>query len=320
MWCGRMIRLMFVFFMFIPLFASASTKWYKWNEDKISIELKDYLNISEMKWPITLLRYKVDIANARVSDPKSFELIDETGKSISYQLTDLEMDKGLISKATLCFLSDLPSGTTRKFQLVLRGDKPLSTNSSHLKIRSSAFSDVVSNGQVRLEINKKLSSDDRAIIVKLGNNTMWLGNLLLPERENLTDYQVMKTIDGDVFWEYHFRFCFEGSKKYDLRLRLIDGMDYVEMDESMVGFNKDDQLSLILDWNNFKPEIRYCPTRASQINKEGKGYTNYQWEPIEGLSLKKDGDSHPKTNVDQRNKEDGMLPFRLSSYHNWMTW
>ena len=105
-----------------------------------------------------------------------------------------------------------------------------------------------------------------------------------------------------------------------MRLRLIDGMDYVEMDESMVGFNKDDQLSLILDWNNFKPEIRYCPTRASQINKEGKGYTNYQWEPIEGLSLKKDGDSHPKTNVDQRNKEDGMLPFRLSSYHNWMTW
>ena len=82
---------MFVFFMFIPLFASASTKWYKWNEDKISIELKDYLNISEMKWPITLLRYKVDIANARVSDPKSFELIDETGKSISYQLTDLEI-------------------------------------------------------------------------------------------------------------------------------------------------------------------------------------------------------------------------------------
>lgn len=320
MWCGRVMRLMFVFFMFMPLFASASIKWYKWNEDKISIELKDYLNISEMKWPVTLLRYKVDIANARVSDPKSFELIDETGKSISYQLTDLEMDKGLISKATLCFLSDLPSGATRKFQLVLRGDKPLSSNSSHLKIRSSAFSDVVLNGQVRLEINKKLSSDDRAIIVKLGNNTKWLGNLLLPERENLTDYQVMKTIDGDVFWEYHFRFCFEGSKKYDLKLRLIDGMDYVEMDESMVGFNTNDQLSLILDWNNFKPEIRYCPTRASQINKKGKGYTNYQWEPIEGLLLEKDGVSHPKTNVDQRNKEDGILPFRLSSYHNWMTW
>mgnify|MGYP006943549817 FL=1 len=79
-------------------------------------------------------------------------------------------------------------------------------------------------------------------------------------------------------------------------------------------------MSLILDWNNFKPEIRYCPTRASQINKKGKGYTNYQWEPIEGLLLEKDGVSHPKTNVDQRNKEDGILPFRLSSYHNWMTW
>ena len=49
MWCGRGMRLMFVFFMFMPLFASASIKWYKWNEDKISIELKDYLNISEMK-------------------------------------------------------------------------------------------------------------------------------------------------------------------------------------------------------------------------------------------------------------------------------
>lgn len=115
MWCGRMIRLMFVFFMFIPLFASASTKWYKWNEDKISIELKDYLNISEMKWPITLLRYKVDIANARVSDPKSFELIDETGKSISYQLTDLEMDKGLISKATLCFCQIYLQGQQENF-------------------------------------------------------------------------------------------------------------------------------------------------------------------------------------------------------------
>ena len=68
-----------------------------------------------MKWPITLLRYKVDIANARVSDPKSFELIDETGKSISYQLTDLEMDKGLISKATLCFCQIYLQGQQENF-------------------------------------------------------------------------------------------------------------------------------------------------------------------------------------------------------------
>ncbi len=314
--------LLLFFWLFSLSFAVASQKVYKWGENGIRIELKEYLDIPEMKWPVTLLHYRIDLSGAKISDPGNLSLIGDTGRPIPFQLIDVQAEKGVIRYATLCFLSDLPSGSTKVFRLLPKVDEKQVSRLSlpdQVKVVSSSSSELLSNGLVRLQISKVLD-ENHPVLVRFGTEADWLGEFTLTHKNKLTGFEVEKKVEGEIFSEYCIHLCFEDTKIYDLTLRMISGMDYVEMDENMSGFDQSDRLSVILDWNQFQPEVRYCPTRAVQIDKSGKGYSNFQWEPMEGLKTVMPLDRHPLADFDQRNGEDGKLPFRLSSYHNWMTW
>ncbi|WP_158712874.1 fibronectin type III domain-containing protein [Parabacteroides pacaensis] len=303
--------------------ASATKNVLNWKDGGVRIELKEYLDIPEMKWPETLLRYQLDLRGAGISNAQSLLLLDKEGRAVPFQLTDLVEESGMIRYATLCFLSDLPSGAAKTFQLI-----PASTKSKHpilllpnpVRVTCSSSGYLIENGLVRLQISKDLADENNRIVLKLGTATEWLGELLLPENTRLTDFQMEDKMEGEVFSEYHLRLCFGQSRIYRLMLRLIAGMDYIEMDESMEGFSPGEALSMELNWNNFHPEVRYCPTRTAQIDKKGHGYDNFRWEPIDGLQVTMPADKHPLTDFDQLNTKEGKLPFRLSSYHNWMTW
>lgn len=310
-------------FCFCSSVASAGNAVLNWSNDGIRIELKDHLEIPEMKWPETLLRYPLDLKNAGISDVRSLQLIDDKGISIPFQLTDKVGENGTIRFATLCFLSDLPSGASKTFRLVPAFHKNKYPSFSHpngIKASHTSSGYLVENGLVRLQIKDELSRQGDRTVFRLGTATEWLGELLLPENSRLTDFYIENTVEGDVYSEYCLHLCFGQSQKYELTLRLIAGMDYVEMDEKMEGFSSAEDLSMELNWTNFKPEIRYCPTRTAQIDKKGQGYSNFIWEPMEGLQVTMPVDKHPLTDFDQQNTKEGKLPFRLSSYHNWMTW
>jgi len=76
--------LLLFFWLFSLSFAVASQKVYKWGENGIRIELKEYLDIPEMKWPVTLLHYRIDLSGAQISDPGSLSLIGDTGRPIPF--------------------------------------------------------------------------------------------------------------------------------------------------------------------------------------------------------------------------------------------
>ncbi len=300
----------------------ASPQVYKWDKGGIRIALKECLEIPEMSWPVTLLHYRVDLSEARVSDPNKLSLLGEDGRAIPFQLTDIRAEKGVIREATLCFLSDLEPGEVKEFHLLPKAAKEREAYLPALEpvsVTSTDTSVYISNGLIRLGINK-IWGDGRQVLLKLGTMKEWLGELRLPKEAILSGFEIEKKAEGDVFAEYQLHLFFDRTRRYDLTVRLIAGMDYVEMDERMSGFEPSAQLAAILDWYRFHPEIRYCPTRAERIDKAGKGYGNFRWEPMEGLEPSANADRHPMADFDQRNGEDGKLPFRLSSYHNWMTW
>lgn len=294
-----------------------------WQNDHIRIELKEQLEIPEMKWPETLLRYKLDLADAGISDVQELVLLDSTNRSVPFQLADRVSENGMIRYATLCFLSDLSSGATKTFRFTKRTDKMKYSLLSHpnkVKTESIASGILLDNGLVRLQINEDISGTTGDVVFRIGTAGEWLGEMLLPPGHKLTKYEVKNKVKGEVFSEYDLNLCFEGTKNYHVTLRLISGMEYVEMDETMNGFDASAHFSMQLNWDNFQPEVRYVPTRNSQVDKKGRGFDNYSWEPMEGLPFEGVADKHPLTDFDQQNASDGKLPFRLSSYHNWMTW
>jgi hypothetical protein len=297
----------------------------KWSKEGLSILLKDDLNLPNMFWPLTLLEYPVDFSSGPIN-VKDVVLIDKgTNLNVPFQITDAEMVNGKIRKGVLCFLSDLPSGAKKAFRLTPKIAIPdLQTNSVSklISVLSKDLETVISNGIIKVRIPS--AGDYQKMIppiIQIGSGTQWLGQSVMPSNLLFQKLKVSKLHAGPLFAQYLIDYQFAGGKRFQLKLRLVAGMDYLETEENMTGFTEADSLAWKIDWNGFQPEFRFCPNRpGAPTYKEKRGYDSFVWEKIGGS----DGDplavKHPDLPYDQKNLPDGLLPFKITPYHNWMTW
>ncbi|MDD4921623.1 MAG: fibronectin type III domain-containing protein [Bacteroidales bacterium] len=297
----------------------------KWSDGGVLISLNDYMNLPGMVWPQTLLEYPVDFT-ARPVIEGELQLVDQiSNQAIPFQLTKMIKVDGKIKSAVLCFLSDLPSGAKKSFKLALKADLPglkMSVFPNAVSVLLQGKEVIISNGLLNVKIpapgvyNQLISP-----IVQFGSQGKWLGHSVMPANLQLKKMEVREVEKGALLAEYLIDYQFEGGKSFQLRLSLASSMEYLETEESMLGFKEADSLSWKLVWDNFNPEIRYCPNRpGAPSDKTKRGYGNFAWEPIGGSDGNPSKMTHPNMPYDQRNQPNGMLPFKIAPYHNWMTW
>ena len=297
----------------------------KWSKDGIHILLKDYLNLPAMSWPQTLLEYPVDFTSGPII-AKDVVLIDQVlNQSVPFQFTDIKWANGKIETAVLCFLSDLPSGVKKEFRLLPKKNltelkEQVLPNEVSVVLKEQET--LIGNGLMKVRIPApgqymKLIPP----ILQIGYEAQWLGSSVMPANIPFQKMKVSELSVGTLVAEYLLDYQFKGGKSFQLKIRLVAGMEYLETEENMTGFTEADSLSWKIVWNNFQPEYRYCPNRPGvRIDKVKKGYSNLVWEPIAGsdgnpLALK-----HPEMPYDQQNLPNGLLPFKIAPYHNWNTW
>ncbi|QIP13880.1 hypothetical protein G8759_15300 [Spirosoma aureum] len=92
---------------------SYSNQLANWLQKGSPIQFRDELNIPNMNWPITRLRYTVNFAGAGASATNLHLRDIATGKAVTFQLSDVQYTKGLIQKANLNFLFDLPVSSVK---------------------------------------------------------------------------------------------------------------------------------------------------------------------------------------------------------------
>ena len=297
----------------------------RWSKEGISILLKDELNIPNMSWPQTLLEYPVDFSSETVS-VKDLTLMEMgSNLSVPFQFADIKTVQGKIRSAVLCFFSDLPSGAKKVFRLSRK------TNLSGIEVQqlpnsvsvvSDGAANTIGNGLVKFQMAlpgnyQKLTPP----ILQIGNKTQWLGHSVVPSKLPFQKMIVSELSAGPLFAQYLLDYQFSGGKSFQLKLRLVAGMDYLETEENMTGFTVTDSLAWKIVWSNFQPETRYCPNRPSAPTfKDKKGYESFTWEKISGSEGNPLSERHPDLPYDQKNLPDGLLPFKLAPYHNWMTW
>ena len=297
----------------------------KWQKDGVTIELKEHLDVPGMSWPKTLLEYPVDFS-AEPIDPSDMILVDLTrDESIPFQLTRKETINGKVSSAVLCFFSDLPSGGKREFRLAnkksfpkIKSQKPEST--VHKTVQGNYIQ--LNNGSLRLEIpNAGRRQTFTPPIRQIGNTEKWLGKMAMPATLPMKRMEVIEVETGPLLAEYLFDCQFDEGRRFRLTLRLVAGMDYVAMEEDISGFSEQDAFFWNMVWSEFTPQYRYCPNRTGQkADKTQKGYNSFDWEPIEERPGDPNGIKHPDMPYDQQHGPDGLLPFKITPYHNWMTW
>ena len=297
----------------------------KWSGEGISILLKDDLNLPNMSWPLTLLEYPVDFSSKPVNIKELILIDNASNQSIPFQMTNVKLVNGKIQTATLCFLSDLPSGARKEFRLTQKtnsGEIKKPTLFSTVSVATEGTQNTINNGLVKFQIPvpgeyQKLP----ASILQLGNETEWLGQSVMPANLSFQKLKVSELSVGSLFAQYLLDYQFAGGKNFQLNIRLTAGMNYIETEENMTGFSDADSLAWRIVWSGFQPEIRYCPNRpGAPTYKDKKGYDSFTWENIAGSDGDPKGVKHPDMPYDQKNLSNGLLPFKIAPYHNWMTW
>jgi len=300
----------------VPLTAGSD-----WQKNGLVIHVTDYLNHPKMKWPSTMLSYRVDLSAQTIS-ANQIQLFDGSGKAIPFQLSGVEEQNGLVKRATLHFMSGLSAGEDHIFRLSSQKGKTgvAETEVSNVTVKKSDQFIELGNGIIRLQIPNTGNAFVPPVL-KLGDAKEWYGKgEFTPGSipENLTVTEVSK---GFVFAEYLLKYRFKGNKSLNATIRLVSGMQFFELEEDMKGFNASDSVSWQVIWDQLKPDFRFCPNRpGTPVDPKKKGFDNFSWEPIGGSNGDPSAGKHPLMPVDQRNRAGGRLPFQIVPYDNWLSW
>jgi hypothetical protein len=292
-----------------------------WREKGYAIELNDPLAHPGLSWPLTLLEYELDFGLYGPAEDSLTVVDAATGREHAFQLANKVAHNGLLRKATLYFLSDLPSGSSRAFRLIARPGPHLKP-ARELSVQREGETVVVSNGMVKLRIPAPGSVRSQAPIISYGNADAWLGQGRLPAAFTHAAMEVRQLQAGPLLAEYEIAYTFAADRRYKTNIRLSAAMEFATLDEEITGFAATDSLAWQMVWDQFHPTVRYAPTRAG-IAIDGQKDDNYgHWrrEPMVGYSSQQFADKHPLLARDQQNGPDGKLPFHLAVYDNWVSW
>ncbi len=279
-------------------------------ETSVDIILKDDLRHTDFSWPVSRLSYPVDLR--RGVREESLRLIDRTtGAGIPFQLTDVQREEGLVRRALLNLLADLPSGARKEFRLTTGNDDSAPNpreSANTVRVVRSAQSITLDNGLVRVQIPQGggKGGANASPITRLGNGQRWLGRGELAVSTGPERLTVQEMAAGPVFAEYRLTYDFSERKRYQATVRLTSGMEFVELDEAMEGFGKEENAAWRIVWDGLGVTHRYCPNRAP--------------EPVAGTGGDPTSERHPELPGDQQPTADGCLPLKIAPYHNWMSW
>ena len=228
----------------------------------ITITWRDPLNRTGFRWPKTL-----------ISEPVVFEkpvalqglcLKDKSGASIPFQLTNVEKTQDGICAATLHFLSDLAEGEEKHYCLLT-------------DCESCDPVPEMPESMFKVEFQQEANQ----IKITAMQHSM---TFTLP----FADIHYRTVRDGAVFTDFEIN-CSEKQKTYTLQIRAIRDLPFMEIRETMSGFENDDNTSAALCFSDFSFRSRYSWSRS--IEK-----------------------------IDDYLRENGKLPITLMPYENYVPW
>lgn len=94
----------------------------------IIYELKEHLDHHKYEWPLSLVRYPLRL-RAGEAHPESFVLRDGDGKPVPVQILKAELREGFVISGEVAFLTDLPRGGARRYELSY-GTEPIAGKGS----------------------------------------------------------------------------------------------------------------------------------------------------------------------------------------------
>lgn len=224
--------------------------------------LKDDLKHPAYHWPLSRVRYPVSF-DAGVK-AEELCLVDEgSGQCVPFQLTEVQEREGLVRRAVVNLMSDLPSGGRREFRLDIKsgaatrpaGSDPCVGTPMALVDPVRVLRDpngiVLDNGHVRVRIAGRGQTYGRPVdpseapapVIRFGDDRGWYGRGQWAVEGQVLKVEVQEVSAGPLVAEFRITYSFDGDRRYSVVVRLTAQMEFVELDEEMSGFTKEQQAS-----------------------------------------------------------------------------
>jgi hypothetical protein len=287
--------------------------------DGVTFTLEDPIDHPFYEWPRTLLSYDVEFAVDGLT-PGDLRLVrEETGEAVPVQLSAVETDHdGGLSAATVNFFADLPAGEQRRFVLERGSDGDTPDPPEPVAVHRDGEGTVLDGGSVRVRLPE--SDDPRETgavpgpIRGLDRGEGWVGTSRVrsPDRRVET-IEVTEREAGPLFATYQVDYRFDGGGRYTVTVRSLSGLEFVEVDEEMVGLDETDDVVLSWDWSDFAPTHRQAPDfPTDSARTDRSGFDRYDWQAIDDRPVVTNNGIRDGIDPDT-----GELTFRLGAYEPW---
>lgn len=237
------------------------------------ITLQDSVNHPGFWWPETLLRYRVVFEEPVRAEQLSLRTKE---KEMLFQLSDIQSKDGMLHSATLCFLSDLPSGGERIFYLSQGGKKapqPLTQTETdnYIEVHNGAFG-------IRLPKSGTYQAPAPAPIAMVNRTGKWVGKHTVSASAQV---ETTCVAHGDVFAVYQVLYRFEKGGQYRALVTMTRNYDFAELDEEMSGLAEDADVVLEMDWSGFCPTHQYMSNWPDfRWELKSDTYGDYDWKQV----------------------------------------
>ena len=303
------------------------------------IELTDHLKHPFFWWPATLLSYPVQFDEPVKADDLSLTL---DGKEVPFQLTKVQQENGFVKKAVLNFISDLPSGASKKFVLSSDGKRQTAGSGGAYRIEGVSVSKLGGSESISnvngADVSMKtagsivISSDKLSVCIpasgavsgrvtgpiqwisRNGKDRFGRSELELGRRKALR-IETTQLESGPLLVSYRIKYFFDNDGVYEATVQLTAGYDFIEFSEKMTGLDYRDEVFFKFDWTGFAPTHRQAPNHPYQRDYmrvvDKTGIHRYEWETINQDKIS----GHHGVSVNDN--AEGRMPFNLGVYDPW---
>ncbi|GAA3400073.1 hypothetical protein ACFFNY_17300 [Paenibacillus hodogayensis] len=290
--------------------------------EPLTIILEDVLEHPFFLWPRTLISYRLssDVELA----PGSMTLLEATEAGVvkvDFQLVPAG-ERESVPDYWLRFFTDLPSGGCRVYTLSASAEPPGDaraageTGEGRIRVKRQQGERIFDNGCMQVGIPERWfapggaeAEEGPGYLYRLGRSGGWLGEVR-PHGFRAPRVCAEVIEEGPLAVELHMT-CRGEEGCYQVRLRLIQGMVFLELDERMSGFDEATDAWLETVWSGFHPTHRYAPNRPFHAREEEAGFGRYPFEEI-GRRVT---DTHMELKVQPEGGTE--LPFCLLPYEPW---
>ncbi|MEI6422146.1 MAG: hypothetical protein WCP55_07995 [Lentisphaerota bacterium] len=291
-------------------------------DGKLQFTISEKTKLPGICWPESLVSYPIEFTAPVAKD--NLRLLDmETGKPLVCQLSNIREKDGKLTFALVNFLTDLPSGTSRRFEL--SAGKPEKV--PDIAATDEKDSIVIDNGKLKVRIPQSAGKSFSASlsvpapVMQIDRGTGWMGeNFLKSKNLKIAGYTTEVVEKGSLFAVYRISYKFEGGASYAATVKIIRGYDFIDFHEEMKGMKRDsldklaDGIYVDFAWTNFKPEYRFMSGQGLPDGNEARGDANPKAKRIDEPFAMNECPEDPKwadTWVENPAEE---MTFRLSPF------